>query len=47
VSRNRLGHDGVRRWWQDLIEVFPEIAREVVEVRDLGEILTLVPHAPL
>jgi ketosteroid isomerase-like protein len=32
------GHDGVRRWWQDLLEVFPGWQVEAVEVRDLGNL---------
>jgi len=30
------GHDGVRRWWQELFEVFPDWHGEPMEVRDLG-----------
>jgi ketosteroid isomerase-like protein len=32
------GHDGVRRWWQDLFDVFPDWHVEPVEVRDLGDL---------
>jgi ketosteroid isomerase-like protein len=32
------GHDGVRRWWKDLLGVFPDFTIEVVEVRDLGDL---------
>ena len=32
------GHDGVRRWWKDLLDVFPDFTIEVVEVRDLGDL---------
>ena len=35
------GHDGIRRWWQDLFEVFPDWKVEAEEVRDLGD-LTLM-----
>jgi ketosteroid isomerase-like protein len=31
------GHDGVRRWWKDLFDVFPDFTVEAVEVRDLGD----------
>jgi len=31
------GHDGVRRWWQDFLQVFPDWHAEVMEVRDLGD----------
>jgi ketosteroid isomerase-like protein len=30
------GKDGVRRWWTDLLDAFPDFAIEVVEARDLG-----------
>jgi len=32
------GHEGIRRWWKDLLEVVPDLAVEVVEVRDLGDV---------
>jgi ketosteroid isomerase-like protein len=32
------GHDGVRRWWKDLLTVFPDFQSQVDEVRDLGDI---------
>jgi ketosteroid isomerase-like protein len=32
------GHAGIRRWWADLLGVFPDFAIEVVEVRDLGDV---------
>jgi ketosteroid isomerase-like protein len=38
------GHDGVRRWWQDLFAVFPDWHVEPVEVRDLGD-MTLTAMA--
>ena len=32
------GHAGVRRWWENLFEMFPDYDIEAVEVRDLGEV---------
>jgi len=32
------GHDGIRRWWQNLLDAFPDYSVEVVEVRDLGDL---------
>ena len=32
------GHDGVRRWWQNVFEVIPDYNLEVLEVRDVGEL---------
>ena len=31
------GHEGVRRWWSDLLDVLPDYTAEIVEVRDLGD----------
>ena len=31
------GHAGIRRWWGDLLNVFPDFAVEVIDVRDLGD----------
>ena len=28
------GHDGIRRWWDDLLDTLPDFTIEVVEVRD-------------
>jgi ketosteroid isomerase-like protein len=36
------GHDDVRRWWEEALEVFPDLKVELEEVRDLGSNLTLV-----
>jgi ketosteroid isomerase-like protein len=35
---NYHGHDGVRRWWEDLFAVFPDFTVEVVEAHDLGDV---------
>ena len=32
------GHDGVRYWWQALLDVFPDFAIEIVSVRESGEV---------
>ena len=31
------GHDGIRRWWNDVFTVFPDFRSEIEEVRDLGD----------
>ena len=31
------GHDGVRRWWSDLLDFLPDYRAEIVEVQDLGD----------
>jgi ketosteroid isomerase-like protein len=33
------GHDGIRRWWAGLLGAFPDFNAEVVEVRDLGDLI--------
>ena len=36
------GHDGIRRWYASVIDVFPDFTIELVTVRDLGD-RTLAP----
>jgi ketosteroid isomerase-like protein len=31
------GHEGVRRWWSNLLDVLPDYTAEVEELDDLGE----------
>jgi ketosteroid isomerase-like protein len=35
------GHGGVRSWWEESFEVFPDLRAEAYEIRDLGN-MTLV-----
>lgn len=37
IEGDYLGHDGMRRWWKNLLDVFPDFTIEVVDVRDLGD----------
>jgi hypothetical protein len=32
------GHEGLRRWWDNFLGVFPDYAIEVEELRDLGDV---------
>jgi hypothetical protein len=32
------GHVGTRRWWENLLDVFPDFTIDVGEVRDLGDL---------
>jgi ketosteroid isomerase-like protein len=32
------GRAGIRRWWENLLDVFPDFVIEVGEVRDLGDL---------
>ena len=32
------GHEGVRRWWSNLLEFLPDYAAEVEELDDLGDV---------
>jgi ketosteroid isomerase-like protein len=32
------GHDGIRRWWESVFGVWPDLTVEVVEVSDLGDL---------
>src|SRR5215207_5551476 len=38
------GHDGIRRWWRDLDDLYDDLHSEVLEVRDLGERVLVVFH---
>jgi ketosteroid isomerase-like protein len=38
IEGDYRGHDGMRRWWNDLFDAFPDWTVEVVEVRDLGDL---------
>ena len=31
------GHDGIRRWWENWFDAFPDYQLEVVETRDRGD----------
>jgi ketosteroid isomerase-like protein len=31
------GHDGIRTWWKESLEVLPDLRAEVYEVRDRGD----------
>jgi hypothetical protein len=33
------GHDGVREWGKDLLVIFPDRRFDVLEMRDLGELM--------
>jgi ketosteroid isomerase-like protein len=39
------GHDGLRRWWEAMLTVFPDYRTEADEVRDHGDVT--VTHARL
>jgi ketosteroid isomerase-like protein len=32
------GHDGIRKWWSDLLSVFPDFQTELDEVRERGDL---------
>jgi len=38
------GHDGVREWWDDLLGIFPDLHFEVLELRDLGDLMLAALH---
>ena len=38
------GHDGLRRWWEDLFGTYPDFAIEVIEIRDLGDLTLATLH---
>ena len=38
------GLDGIRRWWENVHDVWPDFSIEVVEVRDLGDLTLAALH---
>ena len=41
VEGGYRGHDGIRRWWAQLLGTFPDFHVEILEVRDLGEFIVV------
>jgi ketosteroid isomerase-like protein len=39
-----VGHEGVRRWWRAVFEVFPDYSVEVCELRHEGEVTLTRVH---
>jgi ketosteroid isomerase-like protein len=39
------GHEGIRRWWQTILDASPDRTIEIVEVRDLGDVTLTVARA--
>lgn len=37
-ERAYRGHEGVRRWWRDMHEAFPDWQTELCEVRQVGQV---------
>ncbi len=44
VQGSYEGHDGIRRWWGELFEVFPDWSVDVGEVRDLDGLTLTTLH---
>jgi hypothetical protein len=38
VGTSYRGLEGVRRWWDDIVNTFPDFGSEVLEARDLGDL---------
>ena len=38
------GHDGDRRWWQNLLDAIPDFTIEVIEVRERGDVTLTKMH---
>jgi hypothetical protein len=32
------GHDGIRRWWESIFNVWPDVAAEISEAQDFGDV---------
>jgi ketosteroid isomerase-like protein len=37
ASTTYRGHEGMRRFWSDILTTFPDFSTEVLEARDLGD----------
>jgi hypothetical protein len=35
------GHDGIRRWWEHLVDFLPDLVLDLGEVRDLGDLTVI------
>ena len=38
------GHEGVRRWWENVFGVWPDLTSQVVEVRDVDDLTVAAVH---
>jgi ketosteroid isomerase-like protein len=38
------GHDGIRRWWNSLLDTIPDFTAEAIEVRELGDLTLTKLH---
>jgi hypothetical protein len=38
VEGSFYGHDGISRWWKDLLDAFPDFTAEIVEGEELGDL---------
>jgi ketosteroid isomerase-like protein len=38
VEGSFRGHDGIRSWWDNLLDAFPDFSAEIVEMDDLGDV---------
>ena len=38
------GHDGMHRWWENVFGVWPDLATQLVEVRNLGDLTVAAVH---
>jgi ketosteroid isomerase-like protein len=44
IEGSYQGHDGIRRLWENVFEVWPDFTVHVVEVRDLGDVTVAAIH---
>jgi ketosteroid isomerase-like protein len=41
VEGGYRGHEGVRRWWEQLLGTFPDFHAEILGLRDFGEFMVV------
>jgi ketosteroid isomerase-like protein len=45
MEGNYHGHDGIRRFWETLLEVWPDLTVRAVEARDFADVTVATLHA--
>ena len=38
------GHDGIRRWWENVLGVWPDVPTQLVDVHELGVLTVAAVH---
>src|SRR5687767_5951561 len=44
MEGSHYGHEGVRRWWENVFGVWPDFTVQIVEVRDVDDLTVVAVH---